>query len=113
MLFFCVDVCNKCSFKDICSSPKKYGKSNRQFQYDEIKLRLYNRRKNEASAKFKEKYKKRIGIEWLNGRLKQYTPLKRVRARGKLAVYNSIFSILATHNIKQAARYAPKVEICG
>ena len=41
---------------NICSS-QKYGKNNRQFQYDEIKLRSYNRKKNEASAQFKEKYK--------------------------------------------------------
>ena len=109
---FHVDVCNKYPFKDICSS-QKYGKNNRQFQYNEIKLRPYNRKKNEASDQFKEKYKKRIGIEGLNGWLKQYTPLKRVRVRGKLAVYNSIFSILAIYNIKQATRYAPKVEICG
>ena len=109
---FHIDVCNKCPFKDICAS-QKYGKNNRQFQYDEIKLRSYNRRKNEASAQFKEKYKKRIGIEGLNGRLKQFTPLRRVRARGKLAIDNSVYSILAMHNIKQAARYAQIVEKIG
>ena len=41
---FHVNVCNKCPFKDICSS-QKYGKNNRQFQYDEIKLRLTEEKK--------------------------------------------------------------------
>jgi hypothetical protein len=109
---FHVNVCNKCKFKDICTS-QKYGKNNRQFIYNESKLRAYKRKKIEATDQFKEKYKTRNGIEGLNGRLKQFTPLKRLKIRGRQAVHESIYSILAMHNVMQAARYAKKMQKLG
>jgi hypothetical protein len=42
--------------------------------------------------------------------LKQFTPLKRLKIRGRQAVHESIYSILAMHNVMQAARYAKKMQ---
>jgi len=55
----------------------------------------------EESDEFKERYRFRNGIEALFGNLKQNTPLRRIRFRGKTAVYSSIYSILTMHNIMQ------------
>lgn len=42
------------------------------------------------------------------GNLKQNTPLRRLRVRGKSAVNNAIYSIMAMHNIVQAAKVYAK-----
>ncbi len=49
-------------------------------------------------------YSARCGIEPLFGRLKQWTPLRRLRIRGKESVHFSIYMIFAMHNVMQAAR---------
>ncbi len=105
---FFLETCNHCPFRDICSS-EKCGKKNRQFKYQKADLRSVNRRKIEASDDFKREYgKKRVPIEGLNGRLKQFTPLRRLRVRGRQCVFHSILAILTVHNIMQMARYYQK-----
>ncbi|OGV56074.1 MAG: hypothetical protein A2017_15180 [Lentisphaerae bacterium GWF2_44_16] len=44
----------------------------------------------------------------ISGRLKHFTPLRRLGVRGKLAVYNGIYSILTVHNIMQMAKFYKK-----
>ena len=86
---------------------KKCGKLNREFKYNDADLRTRTRRAFEATDEFKKKYgPKRSPIEGLNGRLKQFTPLRRLRVRGRPAVYFSIYAILTMHNIMQMVRYA-------
>lgn len=102
---FHLNVCGKCPLQDKCRSIKR-GKQNREFKYTEKDLRTRERRIEEATPEFKKGYPKRIPIEGLFGRLKQYTQLRRLRVRGRSAVYHTILAILAMHNIMQAARYA-------
>ena len=103
---FFQSVCNRCPLKDKCRS-KKCGKQNREFKYSDADLRTLHRRQLEATDEFKKKYgSKRSPIEGLNGRLKQFTPLRRLRIRGRTAVFLSIYAILAMHNIMQLVRYA-------
>ena len=103
---FFKSVCDKCPLKDQCRS-KKCGKQNREFKYNDADLRTRTRRAFEATDEFKKKYgPKRSPIEGLNGRLKQFTPLRRLRVRGRPAVYFSIYAILTMHNIMQMVRYA-------
>ena len=100
------NVCGNCPLKDQCRSRKK-GKYNRVFEYNSADLRSVRRRKREATPEFRADYgHKRSPIEGLNGRLKQFTPLRRVRVRGKPAVFHAIYAILAMHNIMQMVRYA-------
>ena len=105
---FFLEVCNRCPFRDVCRS-ERCGRMNRQFKYRKSDLRSVGRRKREATEDFLREYgKKRIPIEGLNGRLKQFTPLRRLRVRGRKSVFHSILAILTMHNIMQAARYCRK-----
>ena len=105
---FFLEVCNRCPFRDVCRS-ERCGRMNRQFKYRKSDLRSVERRKREATEDFQREYgKKRIPIEGLNGRLKQFTPLRRLRVRGRKSVFHSILAILTMHNIMQAARYCRK-----
>ena len=100
------NVCGNCPLKDQCGSRKK-GKYNREFKYAAADLRSMRRRQREATPEFRADYgHKRSPIEGLNGRLKQFTPLRRVRVRGRPAVFHAIYAILAMHNIMQMVRYA-------
>lgn len=101
---FHISVCNSCPFLPRCRSMKS-GKQNRAFRYDESYLRTRARRLREATPEFKKEYgHKRCPIEGLFGRLKQFSQLRRVRVRGRPAVFHSIFAILIMHNIMQVAR---------
>ena len=91
--------------KDKCRS-EKCGKQNREFRYDQSDLRARARRSFEASDEFKKIYSERAAVEGLFGRLKQFTPLRRLRIRGRTAVFHSIYAIFAMHNIMQAVRHA-------
>lgn len=97
------NVCEKCPLRDKCRSQKR-GKQNYIFQYTDADLRTRLRRQKEATPEFKKNYSARCGIEPLFGRLKQWTPLRRLRIRGKESVHFSIYMIFAMHNIMQAAR---------
>ncbi len=103
---FHIRVCNECPLLPICRSMKS-GKQNRCFKYEDSHLRNRARRLREATPEFKKDYgHKRTPIEGMFGRLKQFTPLRRVRVRGRPAVFHSIFSILIMHNIMQVSRLA-------
>ena len=103
---FFQSVCDDCPLKDKCRS-RKCGKQNREFRYSDADLRSMQRRKIESTDAFKKDYgHKRSPIEGLNGRLKQFTPLRRVRVRGRPAVFHAIYAILAMHNIMQMVRHA-------
>ena len=95
------------SAQKINAGAKKCGKQNREFKYNDADLRTRTRRLFEATDEFKKKYgAKRTPIGGLNGRLKQFTPLRRLLVRGRPAVYFSILAILAMHNIMQMVRDA-------
>lgn len=101
---FHLNVCENCPLHERCRS-QKTGKQNRVFKYEESDLRSLHRREQEKTAEFKAEYgKKRVPIEGLNGRLKQFSQLRRLRIRGKPAVFHSIFMILIMQNIMQTAR---------
>ena len=103
---FFKSVCDECPLKDQCRSKKK-GKYNREFKYTDADLRSMRRRKREATPEFRVDYgHKRSPIEGLNGRLKQFTPLRRVHVRGRPAVFHAIYAILTMHNVMQMVRHA-------
>ena len=103
-------VCDECPLKNKCRA-QKCGKQNREFKYTDADLRTLYRRKLETTDEFKKRYgSKRCPIEGLNGRLKQFTPLRRLRIRGRYAVHHSIYAILTMHNIMQMVRHA-KIQV--
>lgn len=103
---FAENICGNCPKLKQCSSSKS-GK-NYAITYDSRSLRLRERRLHEKTDAFREEYRMRSGEEALFGRLKQFTPLRRLGVRGKLAVYNGIYSILTVHNIMQMASFYKK-----
>jgi len=102
-LFF-KEVCANCPMKKHCPAQKS-GKHNYKWEYDAVKLRLRTRRGYEQSPEFHGEYSPRNGIEGLNGNLKQNTPLRRLRCRGRAAVHTAIYAIAVMHNIMQYVRY--------
>lgn len=66
---------------------------------------MRERRLHEKTEEFQEQYRLRGGIEALFGRLKQFTPLRRLGVRGKSAVFNAMHSIMAVHNIMQMTEF--------
>ncbi|MCK4506293.1 MAG: IS21 family transposase [Candidatus Aegiribacteria sp.] len=72
--------------------------------YAAKELRLDKRRCYEKTDEFKEKYRKRSGIEATNSGIKQRTGMSRLRVRGKPSVFNAILLKIAGWNILQAAR---------
>lgn len=99
---FASSCCGDCPHRTKC--PVSKSGNNYSLDYDARSLRLRARRIHEATAFFKEEYRPRGGIEGLFGRLKQFGPLRRLMVRGKTAIHNAIYLIMAGHNIMQAAR---------
>lgn len=105
---FFKNVCAKCPLKPHCPA-QKYGKHNYKWEYDALKLRLRDRRLYEMTPEYHDQYRPRNGIEALNGNLKQNTPLRRLRGRGRAAVHTAIYMIAAMHNIMQYVNYCRKI----
>lgn len=103
---FACKTCESCPERKRCCASK--SGNNYVIAYDEKSLRLHKRRQYEQTDDYYEKYRFRGGIEALFGNLKQNTPLRRLRVRGKSAVNNAIYSIMAMHNIVQAAKVYAK-----
>ena len=66
--------------------------------------RLDSRRREEETEVFRERYRKRSGIEATNSLLKRVTGLGRLRVRGSPGVFHSILLKVAGWNLLQAAR---------
>lgn len=100
---FPASTCRKCPLLKQCSASKQGH--NYTISYDARSLRLRERRRHEKTEEFQEQYRLRSGIEALFGRLKQFTPLRRLGVRGKSAVFNAMNSIMAVHNIMQMTKF--------
>jgi len=73
---FPASTCQKCPLLKQCSASKQGH--NYTIIYDARSLRLRERRLHEQTNEFKDDYRPRGGIEALFGRLKQFTPLRRL-----------------------------------
>ena len=100
---FPASTCQKCPLLKRCSASKQG--QNYTIIYDARSLRLRERRLHEKTEEFQDDYRPRGGIEALFGRLKQFTPLRRLGVRGKSAVFNAMNSIMAVHNIMQMTEF--------
>ena len=95
--------CAECPHRDDC--PVKLRRDGRyEYRFTDKQRRLDARRREEATSAFRERYRKRSGIEATNSILKRKTGLGRVRVRGRPSVFHSILLKVAGWNIFQAAR---------
>ena len=95
--------CAECPHRDGC--PVKRRRDGRyEYWFTDKQRRLDARRREEATSVFRERYRKRSGIEATNSILKRKTGLGRVRVRGRPSVFHSILLKVAGWNLLQAAR---------
>lgn len=70
--------------------------------------RIAQRREREQSEEWREKYRRRAGIESLNRGLDRVTGIKQLRVRGHVAVSHAVIGKACGWNILQAARAKAK-----
>ena len=95
--------CDGCPFRDRC--PARRHRRKMVFNYLDSQAATKRRREHERTDEFREEYRPRSGIEATFGRLKQFTPLGRLRVRGRGRVFSQIMTIFAMHNIMQSVAY--------
>jgi hypothetical protein len=77
---------------------------NYEYRFTDKQRRLDSRRREEATDVFRERYRKRSGIEATNSMLKRVMGMGRLRIRGSPGVFHSILLKVAGWNLFQAAR---------
>lgn len=100
--------CGECDFFDTCPARKVNGQY--QVEYTGKQRRLAERRREQATDVYKERYTIRGGIEATNSGLKRRTGLGRLKVRGKTAVFHAIIMKVCGWNILRAAACAKMQE---
>ena len=95
--------CEGCPFRERC--PARRHRRKMAFNYLDSQAATKRRREHEKTDEFREEYRPRSGVEATFGRLKQFTPLRRLRVRGRDRVFSQIWTIFAMHNIMQSFAY--------
>jgi len=83
---------------------KRRGDGHYEYRFSDKQRRLDARRREESTSAFRERYRKRSGIEATNSILKRKTGLGRVHVRGRPSVFHSILLKVAGWNLLQATR---------
>jgi hypothetical protein len=83
-------------------------KKHYRLKYSKKTLRLETRRRDQDSPAFKERYRKRAGVEGLISALKRGRGFGRLRVRGQPAVRMALYLKATGHNLFQAARCVRK-----
>jgi hypothetical protein len=95
--------CDACEQRDACPVRRRKN-GDYEFCFTDKQRRLDARRREEETDAFRERYRKRSGIEATNSILKRVTGLGRLRVRGGPGVFHSILLKVAGWNLLQAAR---------
>ncbi len=95
--------CEACSHRNACPVRRRKD-GDYEFRFTDKQRRLDSRRREEETEVFRERYRKRSGIEATNSILKRVTGLGRLRVRGSPGVFHSILLKVAGWNLLQAAR---------
>jgi len=95
--------CEVCAHRDVCPTRRRKD-GNYAFRFTEKQRRLDARRREEDTDVFRERYRKRSGIEATNSILKRVTGIGRLRVRGRPRVFHAILLKVAGWNLLQAVR---------
>lgn len=98
---FSKKACRSCSRKNGC--PTMPGKKGRYLRYDNKAIRLAERRVQENTPEFRDRYRFRAGIEGTMSQLDRLTGIKNLRVRGLSAVGFAAYLKAAGINIIRAA----------
>ena len=85
--------CVACPFREQC--PIKPGTPTYKVSYTDKQRRLEGRRREQATAVFRERYAKRSGLESTNSGVKRRLGLGQLRVRGRRAVDQALVTIFA------------------
>ena len=96
------DHCAGCTMQADC--PIKQTRNGARLEHTGKERRLDKRRREEKTDEFRERYKKRSGIEATNSGIKRRTGMDRVGVRGEKSVFHAILMKVTGWNILQAAR---------
>jgi hypothetical protein len=94
--------CDGCEFKDSCIGKK--SKAGYVIEHTKKDIRLAERRKEEDTKAFKERYAIRGGIEATNSVIKRRTGLSRLRVRGFAAVQHCVLLKVTGWNILRGSQ---------
>ena len=93
--------CANCPFRAACPV-EKTKKGAYTLEYTAKQRRQQERRREQDTPAFRERYAKRSGIESTNGGLKRKHGLGKLRVRGSPAVYHAIYLKVAGWNLNRA-----------
>jgi Transposase DDE domain/Transposase domain (DUF772) len=100
---FSKKTCRGCSRKKTC--PTMPGKKGRYLRYDDKAIRLAQRRAQEDTPAFRDRYRFRAGVEGTMSQLDRLTGFKNLRVRGLSAVSFAAHLKAAGINIIRAAAF--------
>jgi hypothetical protein len=95
------DACVACPFRQEC--PIEETRAGYRLEYTDKERRLEERRREEATPAFQERYARRSGIESTNSGLKRRLDMGRLRVRGSPSVFPSILLKITGWNLLRAA----------
>ncbi len=93
--------CGRCAFRAHC--PVQAGPDGYRLEHTPKQRRVAGRRREQQTEVFRQRYRRRNGIESTNSGLKRRTGLGRLRVRGRLRVFQAIYLKVTGWNILRAA----------
>jgi len=93
--------CERCVCRDQC--PVTAGRDGYDLVHTPRQRRVAARRREQATEIFRQRYRRRSGIEGTNSGLKRRTGLGRLRVRGRPRVFMAIYLKIAGWNILRAS----------
>jgi hypothetical protein len=94
--------CHACPFANVCPMQKR-PQDRYTLKYTAKQRRVEERRREQATKAFRERYSKRSGIESTNSGLKRRLGFGRLRVRGMKAVSHALYLKIAGWNLLRAA----------
>jgi hypothetical protein len=95
------EACADCPFRKEC--PIEDTRAGYRLEYTDKQRRLEERRREEATPAFRERYARRSGIESTNSGLKRRLDMGQLRVRGSPSVFPSILLKITGWNLLRAA----------
>lgn len=94
-------VCARCAYRDQC--PVQEAPDGYHLEHTAKQRRVAGRRREQDTGVFRERYRRRSGLESTNSGLKRRTGLGRLRVRGRPRVFQAIYLKIAGWNILRAS----------
>ena len=102
-------VCGRCAYRNQC--PVEEGRDGYPLEHTAKQRRVAGRRREQATEVFRQRYRRRSGIEGTNSGLKRRTGLGRLRVRGRPRVFLAIYLKITGWNILRASVCAKVQEL--